>query len=325
MLRKGEDLEVAKATADVPGFVPSGARAGTRWKYPSFRRGRSYYRPQSVRSRFGTVAYALTATVIGAVFLAPLVWPVLRSFQPASLVDAAPSGADFTHFTLANYRGLLGGQVDILRYVGNSLLVAAATALLTSGVSVLAGYGFGRFKFRGQALVFFLILLTLMLPFQAMLTPLFLEMHVAHLTNSLLGLILLYTAFNLPFGVFLMRNSFRAIPQEVEESAIVDGASVWKVLLKVLRPFVAPGVATTLIYSFLFSWTEFLAAVTFLTSPSQFTLPVALLNVETGTFGSVNYGFLEAGAVIAMVPCVVLYILLQRYYIEGLASGAVKG
>jgi multiple sugar transport system permease protein len=196
---------------------------------------------------------------------------------------------------------------------------------LTALVSLLAGYGFGRFKFRGQALVFFFILLTLMLPFQAMLTPLFLELHAVHLTNSLLGLILLYTSFNLPFGVFLMRNSFHAIPQEIEESAIVDGASVWKVLVRVLRPFVAPGVATTLIYSFLFSWTEFLAAVTFLTSPSQFTLPVALLNVETGTFGSVNYGFLEAGAVIAMVPCVVLYVFLQRYYVEGLASGAVKG
>jgi len=122
-----------------------------------------------------------------------------------------------------------------------------------------------------------------------------------------------------------MRNTFLQIPRELSEAAAVDGASVLRTLVAVLRPLVIPGAATTVLYAFLFAWTEFLGALVFLTSDSLYTLPVALLNIDTGTYGAVNYGFLEAGAVIAMVPCVVLYIALQRFYLRGLMSGVVKG
>jgi multiple sugar transport system permease protein len=123
----------------------------------------------------------------------------------------------------------------------------------------------------------------------------------------------------------MMRNSFKQIPREMEDSARIDGASRTKMLLFVFRPLVAPGVATTVLYAFLFAWTEFLGALTFLTTDSKFTLPVALLGIESGTYGQVNFGYLIAGSVIAMVPCVVLYVALQRYYVQGLMSGAVKG
>jgi multiple sugar transport system permease protein len=122
-----------------------------------------------------------------------------------------------------------------------------------------------------------------------------------------------------------MRNSFQQIPRELVDAAKVDGASVRVTLLSVLRPLVLPGIATTALYAFLFSWTEFLGALSFLTNDSLFTLPVAPSNVETGTYGAVNYGLLLAGAVIAMVPCVVVYTGLQRYYVRGLVSGALKG
>jgi multiple sugar transport system permease protein len=105
----------------------------------------------------------------------------------------------------------------------------------------------------------------------------------------------------------------------------VDGASVLTTLARVLRPLVMPGIATTALYAFLFSWTELLGALSFMTNDSLFTLPVALSNVETGTYGSVNYGLLLAGAVIAMLPCIVVYVGLQRYYVRGLVSGALKG
>ena len=153
----------------------------------------------------------------------------------------------------------------------------------------------------GREMIFLGLLLALMVPFQAILTPLFLELQALHLTNSLPGLVIVYTTFNLPFGVFIMRNAFEKIPSEIEDCARVDGASSVRILLNVFRPLVMPGVATTALYSVLFSWTEFLAALTFLTSPSNFTLPVALLNIETGTYGAINYGLLEAGAVVAMV------------------------
>ncbi|MDA8291807.1 MAG: carbohydrate ABC transporter permease [Actinomycetota bacterium] len=277
------------------------------------------------RRRPGTSLYFAAGLLVSAVFVLPLAWEVLRSFQPASAITSPPSLKSFSHLGLGNYRQLLTGQDDIVRNVVNSLIVAVATSLLTSVVATLAGYGFGRFRFRGSGAAFAVVLVGFMVPFQAVLTPLFLEMHYLHLLNSLIGLALFYTAFNLPFGVYVMRNTFLQVPQELVDAAKVDGASTMSTLTRVLRAIVMPGIATTFLYAFLFSWTEFLGALTFVTNGSTYTLPVALSNVETNTYGSVNYGYLVAGAVIAMIPCVVVYVALQRYYVRGLVSGAVKG
>jgi multiple sugar transport system permease protein len=277
------------------------------------------------RKRAGLALYLVTGTILSIVFVSPLAWAVFRSLLPPSLITAAPSRHDLGSLTFANYHALLTGQTRILHYALNSLIVATGTAVLTAAVATLAGYGFARFPFRGSGFVFALILATLMVPFQALLTPLFLELHSFHLLNSLLGLVLFYSTFNLPFGVFVMRNTFLQIPPDLHEAAAVDGASVLRTLVSILRPLVVPGIATTVLYAFLFSWTEFLGALTFLTSDNLFTLPVALLNIDSGTYGAVNYGYLEAGAVVAMIPCVLLYIGLQRFYIRGLMSGVVKG
>jgi multiple sugar transport system permease protein len=277
------------------------------------------------RAASGTVAYWIGGFAISAVFVLPLLWEMFRSLQPESVVTQAPSGRTFTHLTFANYQALLSGQDDIIRNVTNSLIVAVLTAVLTSLVATLAGYGFAIFRFRGSGLVFGLVLLAFMIPFQAVLTPLFLELHALHLLNSLLGLGLFYTTFNLPVGVYVMRNSFTQVPREIVDAARVDGASVLRTLVSVFRPLIMPGIATTALYAFLFSWTEFLGALSFLTNDTLFTLPVALSNVETGTYGAVNFGLLLAGSVIAMIPCVIVYVALQRYYVRGLVSGALKG
>jgi len=276
------------------------------------------------RRRAGLAVYLTVGTVASILFVLPLAWAVFRSLLPDTLVTSAPSSADVRHLTLANYSGLISGG-NILHFALNSLLVAAMTAAVTAVVATMAGYGFARFRFRGSGLVFALILATLMVPFQALLTPLFLEMHTLGLTNSLFGLALFYTTFNLPFGVFVMRNTFLQIPWELSEQAAVDGASAARMLVSVLRPLVVPGIATTILYAFLFPWTEFVGALVFLTSNDLYTLPLALLNMEYSSVGQVNYGFLEAGAVIAMIPCLVLYVALQRYYTRGLTSGVVKG
>ena len=182
-------------------------------------------------------------------------------------------------------------------------------------------------QFRLVYLVFNTItnLLTLMIPFQAILTPLFLELNAMGLTNSRLGLVLFYSTVNLPFGVFVMRTSFASVPAALEEAARVDGAGTFRTFTEVLRPLVVPGMATTALYAFLAAWTEFLGALTFLTSENLYTLPVSLVNLQLGAYGEVNYGFLAAGAVIAMIPCVILFVALQRYYVEGMAAGGVKG
>lgn len=276
-------------------------------------------------TRRGTAMYWTGGVLATVVFVVPLLWAVYRSLEPASLISATPHWSDVTHLTTANYRDLFSGQIHLWRYVVNSLIVSIGTAILVAILSTLAGFGFAKFRFPGSGLVFATIILTLMVPFQAVLTPLFLELNAVHLTDSRLGLVLFYTTFNLPFGTFVMRNTFAAVPSELEDSAYIDGCGPMRSLFLVMRPLVLPGVATTVLYSFLASWTEFLGALTFLTETNLFTLPVALLNIQSGTYGAVNFGYLIAGSVIAMVPCVILYVGLQRFYIQGLASGAVKG
>jgi multiple sugar transport system permease protein len=272
----------------------------------------------------GFYVYFVVSTALGLLFVLPLVWAVARSFQPSNLASTHPQAADLTHFTTENYRAVFAKE-HILRNVSNSLATALGTALLTTVVSTLAGYGLAKFRFRASGLVFAAILVALMIPFQAVLTPLFIELNYLHLTNSLLGLVLIYSTFNLPFGVFVMRNTFQQIPRELIESAEVDGAGVFNTLIRVLRPLIVPGLATTAIYAFLYSWTEFLQALTFLETDSKLTLPVKLFDIDTSTYGAINYGYLSSGIVIAMVPCIVLYLSLQRYYVQGLMSGAVKG
>jgi multiple sugar transport system permease protein len=277
------------------------------------------------KARPSTPVYLLAGTMIATIFVVPLLWEILRSFQAPGAIISPPSLKSFSNLGVANYTKLLTGD-HILRNVVNSLIVAVVTAAITAFVATLAGYGFGKFKFRGSGIFFSLVLLGFMVPFQAVLVPLFLELHDFHLLNSLLGLALFYTAFNLPFGTYLMRNTFMQTPNELTDAAKVDGASVVTTLTRVLRPLIIPGIATTVLYAFLFSWTEFLGALTFTTNDSIYTLPVALVNVEaTDTYGQIDYGVLVAGAVIAMVPCIIVYVALQRFYVRGLVSGAVKG
>jgi multiple sugar transport system permease protein len=268
--------------------------------------------------------YVLAGVLGVVVFVVPLIWAVLRAFQPNSVITSASGLSSLSKLSLGNFRGL-ASEGHILRAVGNSLIVAVSTAILTTILATAAGYGFGRFRFRGSGLTFGLILLTLMIPFQAILTPLFLELNAMHLTNSRLGLVLFYSTVNLPFGVFVMRTTFASVPGVLEEAARIDGAGTLKTFTHVLRPLVLPGMATTALYAFLAAWTEFLGALTFLTSENLYTLPVSLVNLQLGAYGEVNYGFLAAGAVIAMIPCVILFVALQRFYVEGMAAGGVKG
>ncbi|WP_439688973.1 carbohydrate ABC transporter permease [Curtobacterium sp. SP.BCp] len=269
--------------------------------------------------------YVIAGVGSALVFGVPLIWAILRAFQPESVITQAPDPATFFHLTWQNFQAVFSPSARLLSGVINSLVVSISTAVLTAVLATMAGYGFARFRFRGASLVFGLVLLTMMVPFQAILTPLYLEMNAMKLTNSLLGLVLFYTTVNLPFGVFVMRNAFESIPTELEDSAFVDGASRFRVVVSVLRPLLLPGAATAALYAFLASWTEFLGALTFLTKDSLYTLPVALLNLQTGAYGQVSYGNLVAGSVVAMIPCIALYVGLQRFYVAGLSSGALKG
>lgn len=279
---------------------------------------------RSVRHRVGQALFYLAAVVFAALFLFPIVWAVLRSLQGSSADVTPPTLSTLIHLTMANYTGLLGTGTSLWHYAGNSLIAALGTAVLTSVVSTLAGYGLARLHFPGAALAFIIILAPFMIPFQAMLTSLFTVLVWLHLANSLLGLILVYSTFQLPFCVYIMRNSFASVPKEIEDAALVDGSSTMSVLGRVMVPLVMPGIVTVVLFAFVFAWNEFLAALMLLSSDSRMTLPVALNNLATGLYGRVDFGKLDAGAVVAMVPCLVLFLILQRAYVRGITAGALK-
>ncbi|GLY31945.1 carbohydrate ABC transporter permease [Kineosporia sp. NBRC 101731] len=172
--------------------------------------------------------------------------------------------------------------------------------------------------------MFFLILATFMIPFQAVITPLFSILHTLGLNNSLLGLVLVYTTFQLPFGIFLMRNSFAALPAGIEEAALIDGCGYLSALYRVMLPIAIPGLISTALFTFFTCWNEFFAALVLVTDEAKFTLPVTLTVLASNQLGALNWGIMQAGVAVTAIPCVVLYLLLQRYYVAGLVAGAVK-
>ena len=280
--------------------------------------------PEPARERFGYLGFVLVGLVFAVLFVMPIVWSFANSFKPAAEALANPAALFSKAFSFENYRRLEHVGAGWYVYAGNSVLIAAGTVLLTVLVAVPAGYGFSKFRFPGQSVLFVLIMATMMIPFQSILTPLFLILKALRLQNNLFGLVLIYVTFQLPFSIFMMRNAFDAVPRALIEAARIDGASQATILRRIMLPIALPGVATIAMFAFLNSWNEFLAALIFLSDQNKFTLPIMLVNVSSGIYGIIDWGALQAGIAVTMIPCILLFLLLQRYYVRGLTAGAVK-
>jgi multiple sugar transport system permease protein len=270
------------------------------------------------------IVFVGVGLALSALFIAPIFWTVLSSFKPAAEARLPPLPPWPSRFTLENYAALNSFGSGIRTHLGNSLVVALATIVLTTLVSVLAGYGFSRFTFRGKNVLFVLIILKLMIPFQSVVTPLFLVLSFLRLQNSLIGLTLVYATLQLPFSVFMMRNAFDTVPREIEEAARIDGCSTFAMLTRVMLPLVVPGLVTVCIFAFLGSWNEFLGALILLTDNDLYTLPILVTAVRSGLYGTIDWGAVQAGVTVMMIPCLMIFLLLQRYYMRGLTSGAIK-
>lgn len=282
-------------------------------------------RNSSARRLFANVRYHGFGIVVGLLFLAPLVWSVLVSFKPSVEARQPPLPPwPVDGFSVQSYDNLAQYGSGIWTYTGNSLIVSAATVVISVIVSLFAGYGFSRFRFPLKNALFLLIISTVMIPFQSILTPLFLILTKLGLQNTLTGIVLVYVTLQLPFSTFMMRNAFDAVPKEIEDAARVDGASIFKMLYRIMLPLVLPGVVTVAIFAFLASWNEFLAALILLTDQKKYTLPVLMAAVRSGQFGTIDWGAVQSGVTLMMAPCLALFLLLQRYYIRGLTAGAVK-
>lgn len=268
---------------------------------------------------------AAICLAVGTVMLMPLVMSVLASIKPTEEAAASPPTYLPHGFSLDSYQRLWVYQEGLPVYLANSLGTALLTIVLTLLLTIPAAYALARFPVPFKEAIFVVLLLALIVPYQAMLTPMFLMFAKLGLTNSLLGLAILHTAIQLPFSLFVLRNSFSAVPRELEEAAIMDGSSSWAALRWVFVPAAVPAIVTTALFAFITSWNEFLGALVMMSRSSRFTLPLILATSRTETsLGGTDWGMLQAGVTISIIPCVLVYFLLQRYYVSGLMSGAIK-
>jgi multiple sugar transport system permease protein len=289
---------------------------------------RQRVRAAATRTRVGgRSGYLLGALciVICTVMLLPLVMSLLASVKPTAEAAASPPTYLPHAVSLDSYGRLWSYQQGLPTYLANSLGTALLSIGFTLVLAVPAAYALARFQIPGKEVIFVVLLLALIVPYQALLTPMFLMFARIGLTNTLVGLAVLHTAIQLPFSLYVLRNSLSAVPRELEEAAITDGASSWQVLLRILVPSTVPAIVTVALFAFIMSWNEFLGALVMMSRGSSFTLPLILAAARTETsLGGTDWGMLQAGITISIIPCVLVYLLLQRYYVSGLMTGAVK-
>jgi multiple sugar transport system permease protein len=275
------------------------------------------------RRAHGWLIAAICIAVI-ALMLLPLVMSTLASLRPLAETSATPPSYLPSSLNLDNYRKVAEYQQGIWVYVKNSAVVAAMAIVICLALSVPAGFALARFPVPGKEVLFLIILASMMVPYQALLVPMFLMFSKLGLTASPLGLAILHAVLQLPFSVYLMRNSFEAIPKELEEAARVDGASTAFQLRRVFMPLAMPGMVTVALFAFIASWNEFIGALILMNTESAFTVPIMLTGVVSGDFGAVDWGALQASVIVSILPCLAVYLALQKYYVSGLLAGAVK-
>ncbi len=285
------------------------------------RRGR-LARLGSGRRRY--LSGAVCIAVCTVMFL-PLLASVLASVKPTAEAAQTPPTYVPHGFSLDAYRRLWEYQSGLPTYLFNSFGTAILTVAFTLVLTILAGYGLARFPVPFKEPLFVVLLLALIIPYQALLTPIFLMFSDLGLTNSLIGLAIIHTAIQLPFSLYIMRNSFEAVPRELEEAAMIDGATSRQILQRIFIPAAVPAIITVALFAFITSWNEFLGALVMMNTDSKFTLPLILSASRTETsLGGTDWAMLQAGVTISIVPCVAIYLLLQRYFVAGFLTGAVK-
>jgi N,N'-diacetylchitobiose transport system permease protein len=269
----------------------------------------------------------LLGLLVALITLFPIFWMVSTAFKPATEWYSLTPHPFPRHPTLANFRAVIDGTVIGLPYwnfLKNSLFVTLVAVVASSLIALLAAIAVARFRFRFRTTYLIMLLIVQMLPQQALVIALFLDFRSLNLLDSLVGLILVYTAFALPVTIWMLRNFVAAVPRELEEAAAIDGAGPMKIFWRILLPLVAPGLVATSVFAFVFAYNEFIFALTFLgTDTAKFTLPI-YVQYFYGRNGA-NWGAIMAASTLFTVPVLAFFLLVQRRLRAGLIAGAVKG
>lgn len=268
----------------------------------------------------GKVFNAIAATVLLIFTLFPVYWMVSSAFDPG--IASGGRGLLPEGFGLQNFQVVLN-KAGFGRFLLNSLLAALGTVVLSGLLALLAAVAVARFRFKLRTSVLVMILIIQMVPVEALVIPLFIQVRDLGLLNSLLGLIAVYVAFSLSFAIWNLRGFVAAVPVELEEAAYLDGCSWNQMFWKILMPLVAPGLVATSVFSFIVAWNEFVFALTFMQDESKYTVAVGLRKFF-GQFGT-DWGAVMAASTLITLPVMVFFILAQRRLTSGMVAGAVKG
>jgi arabinogalactan oligomer/maltooligosaccharide transport system permease protein len=266
----------------------------------------------------------LAALVATAAALYPVLWVVKMALGPSQVFDQSANPWP-TVWSMTNFRDLWGfnGAGHLWRELGNSCIVAFATAAVGLAASATAAYAFSRLRFRGRQASLAFFLATQMFPGTMMAIPLYILLDDLHLLNSLTGLVLVYSTTTVPFCVWTLKGYLDTIPRELDEAARIDGASSWAVFTRVVLPLARPALAVTALFAFLSAWNEYILAATFLGDERTYTLPVALQRF-VGEFHT-EWGHFAAGAIVVSLPVMLVFFALQKQLVAGLTAGGVKG
>jgi multiple sugar transport system permease protein len=282
------------------------------------RRGRRSAAPGRLQS---AATYAiLVALVLIVVF--PFYWMTITSFKSETQMRSLVSMFWPSPFVGDNYGHLLG-RTEFLSWYRNSVVVSVSSTFLATAVGTLGAYALARLRFRGRAFMASAVLITYLVPPSILFIPLYAQIRNMGLADSLAGLIVTYPSFTVPFVTWLLMGYFESIPEELEESAMIDGATRFGAFWRVVLPLAAPGLLAAALYAFTQAWNEFLYALVFITNVKLRTLPVGLSSFITGDV--YGWGYLMSGAVLTTLPVIAAYIYLQKYMVEGLTAGSVKG
>lgn len=283
-------------------------------------------RPYRRQRQFIYNILVFTILTIGAL---PALWIVMTAFRPAGEVNVSPPIWIPQQITLDAFASLFGlnpeyaAGVPVSSYLRNSVIVSIMSTVVSIALGTMAGYAFSRFEFRGQSLVFLLIMLSRSVPGIALSLPLFLLLRNVGLVDTVHGLAFVYVAVNIPFTAWLMDGFFRQIPKELDESAYIDGCGYWSAFWRIDLPLALPGMAAASIFAFLASWNEYQIASLVTRTPAAKTFPVGLYDF-TSQF-TVDWRGMCAMSVLMMIPAIVFVVLTQRSMVRGLTFGAVKG
>jgi multiple sugar transport system permease protein len=260
--------------------------------------------------------------VLAVLVLFPFFWMTITSFKNEEQMRSLVSMFWPRPLVGENYQQLLS-KTDFVSWYGNSATVAISSTLLATAVGTIGAYALARLKFLGRGFMASATLITYLVPPSILFIPLYAQMRNLGLANSLAGLIAAYPSFTVPFVTWLLMGYFESIPEELEEAAMIDGATRFGAFYRVVLPLSAPGVLAAGLYAFTQAWNEFLYALVFITDGRLRTLPVGLASFITGDV--YGWGYLMAGAVLTTLPVIAAYIYLQKYMVEGLTAGSVKG